>query len=299
MRAVETAGAATRVVINHGANPTARYARRAFARAVLTPAGAGTMLVEHRTDGDTTATAWGPGADWLLDVLPRWLGCHDDPSGFDPTLDPRVHRAARLHGEVRLAASGVIWQEILMVLLGQRVTTQEAARSFRRIVDAWGEPAPGPLGLRLPPTPQAMAARTYVDLHRMNVERRRADAILLAARRSNRLEEAATMGVADALTRLSALPGMGVWTATSTVGACHGDPDTIVLRDYGLPTMVNYFFTGDARRLPADQGGDEAMIAHLEPWRGHRQRVVQLIKRAGPKPSRRAPGAFNPDIRRL
>ncbi len=299
IRVADAVGAPTRAVPIRGANPTHRTARRAFARAVHTPTGPGTMLVEWTTAGDATATAWGPGTDWLLDAAPRWLGHHDDPAGFDPSIDPRIARAARLHGEVRLAASGVIWQELLAVILGQRVTTREAARSFRRIVDAWGEPAPGPLGLRLPPTPEAMAERSYVDLHRMNVERRRADSILLAARRANRLEEAATMGIPDALRRLSALPGLGVWTATSTIGACHGDPDTIVLRDYGLPTLVNYFFTGDPRRLPADEGGDDAMIAHLEPWRGHRQRVVQLIKRAGSRPPRRAPRAFNPDIRRL
>ena len=72
-------------------------------------------------------------------------------------------------------------------------------KSWQRIVYQWGEPAPGPCELRLPPTPEVVAAKTYVDLHRFNVERRRADAILLAARRANRLEEAATMATADAL----------------------------------------------------------------------------------------------------
>ena len=66
------------------------------------------------------------------------------------------------------------------------------------MVYAWGEPAPGPCDLRLPPTPEMVASKTYVDLHRFNVERRRADAILLAARRANRLEEAAAMTPADA-----------------------------------------------------------------------------------------------------
>ena len=64
-----------------------------------------------------------------------------------------------------------------------------------------------------------------------------------------------------------------MWTATATIVACHGDPDTLVLRDWGMPTLVNWVFTGDARRLDPDDGGDEIMCAHLEPWRGHRQRV--------------------------
>lgn len=107
------------------------------------------------------------------------------------------------------------------------------------------------------------------------------------------------MSPADAVQRITAFPGLGLWTATSTVLACHGDPDTLVLRDYGMPTLVNYAFTGETRRLPPDEGGDETMCAHLEPWRGHRQRVIRLLFAAGIEVPRRHPKAFNPDIRRL
>jgi 3-methyladenine DNA glycosylase/8-oxoguanine DNA glycosylase len=227
------------------------------------------------------------------------VGLRDDLEGFDPTIHPRIAELARRHPGIRLASAGVIWQELLLVLLGQRVTTEEAVKSWARMVHTWGEPAPGPLDLRLPPTPSAVAAATYVDFHRFNVERRRADAILLSARRANRLEEAATMSAAEARVRLSALPGLGPWTATSVITASHGDPDTIVLRDYGLPTMVNHAFTGDARRLPADEGGDEIMCRHLAPWAGHRQRIVRLLFTAGVSAPRRGPRMRNPDIRRL
>jgi 3-methyladenine DNA glycosylase/8-oxoguanine DNA glycosylase len=227
------------------------------------------------------------------------VGLQDDPSGFDPTPNPRLAAWWRQRPGLRLAGSGVVWQELLFVMLGQRVTTVEAMRSWGRIVSAWGEPAPGPCELQLPPSPGVVAGRTYVDLHRFNVERRRADAILLAARRAARLEEAATMDAVAAYRRLSALPGLGPWTATSVITMSHGDPDTIVLRDYGLPTVVNHAFTGDARRVPPDEGGDELMCRHLAPWAGHRQRVVRLIVSAGRGPRRRAPRAFNPDIRRL
>ena len=131
------------------------------------------------------------------------------PRGVRPDIQPRIAEWWRRHPGMRLAAAGVIWQELLLVLLGQRVTTEEAVKSWARIVYEWGEPAPGPCDLRLPPTPEVVAAKSYVDLHRFNVERRRADAILLAARRANRLEEAATMNTPDALTDSSALPGIG------------------------------------------------------------------------------------------
>jgi 3-methyladenine DNA glycosylase/8-oxoguanine DNA glycosylase len=280
-------------------DPTTRWASNSFAKAVLTPDGPGTMLLRWDGHGSTTAEAWGSGASWLLDRAPHWVGLRDDLEGFDPTIHPRIADLARRHPGIRLAAAGVIWQELLLVLLGQRVTTEEAVKSWARMAYAWGEPAPGPLELRLPPTPSAVSAASYVDLHRFNVERRRADAILLAARRANRLEEAATMPAAEARVRLSALPGLGPWTATSVITSSHGDPDTIVLRDYGLPTMVNHAFTGDARRLPADEGGDEIMCRHLAPWTGHRQRIVRLLFTAGVSAPRRGPRMRNPDIRRL
>jgi 3-methyladenine DNA glycosylase/8-oxoguanine DNA glycosylase len=280
-------------------DPTTRWTSNSFSKAVLTPDGPGTMMLSWDGRGVTTAEAWGSGAAWLLDRAPHWVGLRDDLEGFDPTIHPRIAELARRHPGIRLASAGVIWQELLLVLLGQRVTTEEAVRSWARMVYAWGEPAPGPLELRLPPAPAAVASATYVDLHRFNVERRRADAILLAARRANRLEEAATMTAADARVRLSALPGLGPWTATSVITSSHGDPDTIVLRDYGLPTLVNHAFTGDARRLPADEGGDEIMCRHLAPWTGHRQRIVRLLYTAGVSAPRRGPRARNPDIRRL
>jgi 3-methyladenine DNA glycosylase/8-oxoguanine DNA glycosylase len=283
----------------YGLDPTFRRGPCMFAKAVLTPIGPGTLRLTWDSSGTVLAESWGIGAEWLLDRAPYWIGLNDDLSGFDPSLHPRVANWWRHHDGLRLASIGVIWQELVLVLLGQRVTTEEAARSWNRMCRMWGDPAPGPCDLLLPPTPSALAGLSYVDLHRMNVERRRADAILTAAKRANRLEEAATMAPADAIARLSALPGFGKWTATATVIASHGDPDTILLRDYGMPTKVNYAFTGNATRLDPDTGGDDVMCAHLEPWRGHRQRIIRLLFAVGVNPPRRAPRAFNPDIRKL
>ncbi len=280
-------------------DPTTRWTANSFTKAVITPHGPGTMQLTWDRSGHTAAEAWGSGADWLLDRAPHWVGLHDDIGGFDPTRHERVAGWWRRHPGLRLAAAGVIWQELLMVLLGQRVTTEEAVKSWARIVYQWGEPAPGPCELRLPPMPEVVASKSYVDLHRFNVDRRRADVILLAARRAKRLEEAATMDTPDAMTRLTALPGMGAWTATSVITASHGAPDTIVLRDFGLPTMVNYAFTGDAARVPPDDAGDDLMARHLAPWAGHRQRIIRLLFTAGVSVPRRGPRAFNPDIRRL
>lgn len=283
----------------YGADPTFRKGRGRFAKAVLTPHGAGTLQLTWSGNGEVLAEAWGDGAGWLLDRSPHWVGLHDDISGFDPSLNSHVAELWHRHPGLRLPASGVIWQELALVLLGQRVTTEEASKSWNRMCRTWGEPAPGPCDLFLPPAPSVIAKLGSVDLHRINVDRRRAEAILLAAKRANRLEEAAAMPIDEAITRLSALPGLGVWTATATTLASHGHPDTVLLRDYGMPTLVNYAFTGDATHLDPDRGGDGIMCGHLEPWRGHRQRIIRLLYAAGISAPRRGPRQRNPDIRRL
>lgn len=93
----------------YGADPTFRRGPEMFAKAVLTPAGPGTMRLTWNRSGDLTAEAWGTGAQWLLERAPHWVGLTDDIGGFDPTLDDRVADLWRRHPGLRLAAIGVVW----------------------------------------------------------------------------------------------------------------------------------------------------------------------------------------------
>lgn len=271
-------------------DPTHRWWSDGFARAVLTPLGPGTVHLRW-SDGSVAAEAWGVGADWLLDALPRWCGLHDEPGSFDPTPSPRLAEVWRRSGHWRLAASGVVWQELAMAVLGQRVTTLDAVQSWARLCRRWGESAPGPHDLVLPPAPEVVGGLGYADLHRFGVERHRAQILIDSARRADRLEEAATMPIEDALRRLSALPGLGPWTATVTSSITHAHPDVVVLGDHGVPTMVSHALTGSADRV-----GDDRMLELLEPFAGHRHRVVRLLYNAGITAPRRAPRARNPRI---
>lgn len=269
-------------------DPSVRRFPGGLARAVHTPDGPGTVLFRWTAAGDVTVRAWGTSAvvERLLDAAPHWLGLHDDVSSFRPE-HPLVAEVWRRHRDRRLSASGLIWPEIVPTIVSQRVQFVDAIGSWRRIVRWWGSPAPGPstLGLTLPPSPEVLRTKTYVDLHRLDVERRRAEAVLVAARHAARLEEAATMTVPCALARLRALPGLGAWTATTVAAAALGDPDTVVLGDFWMPTIVRHALTGDRSWCDSD----EPMLELLEPFAGHRWRVVTLLAAAGYLPSRRAP----------
>ncbi len=269
-------------------DPSARRRPGAFVRALHTPAGPGTVAFSWTAGGDAGVEAWGaPDAvDWLLDAAPGWLGLSDDVSTFHP-VHPLVAEVWRRQRDHRLGTTGTIWPELVPTIVSQRVQFVDAASTWWRIVRRWGTPAPGPGGfeLLLPPGPEDLRRRSYVDLHRFDLERRRAGSVIVAARHAARLEEAAAMPVADALTRLQALPGLGAWTATTVAATALGDPDTVVLRDFWMPTIVRHALTGDRSWC----NDDAQMLELLEPFAGHRWRVVRLLAAAGFQPARRAP----------
>lgn len=268
--------------------PCALRLRDGVARAVRTPLGAASVVLRWN-GAEVRAQAWGArdAVEWALDEAPRWLGADDALDGWDPCAHPLVKELDRRSPGLRLGATGLIWDELAPTILAQKVTAGEARHSWSRLVWRYGEAAPGPpeLGLRLAPEPAALAGLSYADLHRFDVERRRAETLLLAARRAGALGRAVDLPAPSAVALLQNLRGLGVWTATSVIAASHGDPDVVVLRDFWLPTIVRYALTGD-RRWTDDDG---QMLELLAPFAGQRARVCALITAAGIMPPRRAP----------
>lgn len=262
-------------------DPTIHLAARAAVRASRTPDGPATVRVEHAGDR-LEVEAWGPGAAWALEQAPGLLGCLDDREGFDPPpgLVRRLHREA---DGLRMPRTGRVVDALVAAVLGQRVTGFEAMRSFRQLAERWGEPAPGPGGLLLLPTPGQIAELGYYELHVIGVERRRADALRRACAHATRLE-AAGQGTADELReRLEGLPGVGPWTVAEVVRVTHGDPDAVSAGDYHLKHLVTWALAGEPR------GTDARMLELLEPYAGHRGRVCLLLEGARLGPDRRAP----------
>ena len=72
-------------------------------------------------------------------------------------------------------------QSLLPAICEQKVTGCEARAAFQGIVRAYGRPAPGPGGLRLPPEPAELAAQPYFAFHRFGLEQRRAEVLRRAA----------------------------------------------------------------------------------------------------------------------
>jgi len=264
-----------------------------------TPDGAGTVAVAAQSGSAVEASAWGAGAQWLLDRVPHLLGCADDWSELDVSSHPALQDVRRRRLGVRLPATGLVLDSLVPAVLEQRVTGQDARRAWRMLLYRFGEPAPGPVEtMRVPPAPDVLLAITSWEWHRMGVDAQRQRAVRAAATVAARLEECVAMTGGSAETdagirRLRHLPGIGVWTAAETMQRAAGHPDAVSVGDYHLKDVVVHFLTGQAR------GTDERMLELLEPWAGHRQRVVRLIEMSGVAKPRFGPRFAPVDIRAI
>ena len=252
-------------------------------RATRTPAGPATLHLRVAA-GRLEARAWGPGGPWVLDHAGDLVGEGDDDGGFRPRHDVVRDLHIRLRG-LRIARTGAVAEALVPTILEQKVTGAEARRSWRELVRGLGEPAPGPApeGLTLPPAPERLAATPPWVFHRCGVERKRADTIRRAMARAPRVEGAAALPLEAAYRRLRALPGVGAWSAAEVGLVALGDADAVSLGDYHLPSQVSWALAGERT------GTDERMLELLEPYRGHRGRVLRLLAVGGLFPPRRGP----------
>lgn len=280
------------LVRGHG-DPSHRIAADRFWLAVGTPCGDGTLAL-CAVGSVVRAQAWGDGAGWLLDRVPVLLGEHDDWSALDVSHLPWLHAARRARPGLRLVSTGLVMDALVPAVLEQKVTGQEARRSWRLLVRRYGTPAPGPLAdFWVPPSAAVLLQVPSWDWHRFGVDLKRQRTICAAAAVARRVEEAAAMTPSDAVTRLRLVPGVGMWTAAETAQRAIGHPDAVSVGDYHLPNMVVHLFTGRAR------GTDEEMLELLSPWTGQRQRIMRLVESLGVRAPRYGPRFHYTDIRAI
>jgi 3-methyladenine DNA glycosylase/8-oxoguanine DNA glycosylase len=262
-------------------DPTMRVARGEAARASRTPEGPVTVRFREVERG-VEAVACGPGSGWVLDRADAWCGALDDVSRFDPP--PGLVREVWRHQRgLRIPSTGLVSERLVPVILEQKVTGMEARRAYRAMTLALGEPAPGDLGLRLPPDPQRLAALPYERFHPFGVERKRAEVIREVARKREWLDAAAELPLPEARARIGSLRGIGPWSVAEVGRLSLGDADAVSVGDFHVPNIVAWALGREPR------GTDERMLELLEPYAPHRGRVQRLIEMAGVTPPRFGP----------
>ena len=250
-----------------------RSARGITERASRTPDGPVSVRFAE-APGGIDAEAWGPGAAWVLDRAVAWCGAEDDDAGFDPPAG-LVRDLWRRHPGLRIPRTGLVTERLIPVILEQKVTGNEARRAYRRLVTALAEPAPGRLGLTLPPDPERVAALPYYAFHPFGVERRRAEVVRAVCARTAWIDETAALPLDAAQGRLSSVLGIGPWTLAEVARIALGDADAVSVGDFHVPNIVAWALAREPR------GSDQRMLELLEPYRPHRGRVQRLLETSG------------------
>ena len=231
----------------------------------------------------------------LLSRVRRLLDLDADPQAVDAVLS----RDARLSAEVarvpgiRVPGALDAGEMLIRALLGQQVTVSSARTQLARLVDALGEevppsiaPAsasPGDTDLdgvearsRLFPTATAIAEHAHEILRgpaaRTDTVRRVAEAL---ADGSLAIDVSDTRD--DVTARLTAIRGIGPWTADYVVMRALGHPDVFVRGDVAIRSGARSLGLADSAAALATEA------AAFAPWRSYLS--MHLWRAAAPAPA--------------
>ncbi len=205
-----------------------------------------------------------PPSRGLIDVVERVRRLFDlsaDPREINAVLgrDRELAAAVALEPGLRVPGAWDSFELAVRAILGQQVSVASATSSAGRLAERYGEPLPAPAGAvtRLFPT----AARlTDVDPAELRLPRARAVAIVSLARAvaSGDLSFEPQGDLDATVARLTALPGIGEWTAQYVAMRALGEPDAFPAADLGLLA---------AARSWAPDVTARALAARAEAWR--------------------------------
>ncbi len=282
----------TRLLRTGARDPTMRREPDGLWRTAHTAAGP--VTVRLTVGADLVAEAWGPGAAAVLPDVPLWVGLHEPP--WTLPAHPVTDRLLKAHRGLRGTDTRDVFEALLPVILQQLVTWEEAAAMWRRLCERFGARAPGPVDLRLSPTPGAIRASGTLGLQTAGIGMRQALTLLEVARVAHAMRRAADLPTTEAVTLLQKVRGIGPWTANLVMGARLGRPEPIVVGDIHLPHTVAWALAGEPR------GTDARMVELLAPFEGQAFRVIRLLRAArieapkrGPRLAWRRPGGRRTD----
>ena len=188
--------------------------------------------------------------------------------GRDAALAPLI--AAR--PGLRLPGAWDGFELAVRAILGQQVTVKGASTLAGRLAAAFGEAIAGAGdGLsHLFPTPEALAA---ADVAAIGIPKARAGAIegLARAVRDGRVGFDAALGLDRLVGELTALDGIGAWTAQYIAMRAGGEPDAFPATDLGLLRA--------AARLGI-AGGVKGLSTSAEAWRPWRAYAAMHLWRS-------------------
>jgi len=266
-------------------DPSAESARDLFRKAFFFR-GESAALEFLRDSEGLLVTAYAPEAEALLEETLAGLAQDDLYLSF-PREDGGIWRLHRSQPGLRLLRMPWLYEMTCSAILQQRIRTVDAMRDWRHITQRWGTDAP--LGLRAFPAAEVLARVAQFELHALDIDAERSRTLLRFAQEQRFVPLKTTMSFTELRRNLLRIPGIGPWTTESVLGYGAGDADAAIPGDLHLPHLTCYALAGE---IP---GTDERMMELLEPFRGHRFRIIRLIYASRLAVPRSTPHAYELD----
>ena len=245
-------------------------------------------LAEVRSAGDRDAprvevSLRGEGLDAAAAELARaqlalLLGTEDDVRPFyemarvDDALAPLVDALYGLH--VPQAAS--VYEALTLSIVGQQISAQVARMLRGLIIETFGRRAEfDGESFYAFPRPDAVAAASIDDLRALKLSQRKAEYVLGVAKRvaSGELDLEGLRGLpaGEVVERLTAIRGVGPWTAHWLLISALGERDGFPSGDLALQRTMGALVGGGAPMAAAE------CLAYSERWSPHRSYVTTYL----------------------
>jgi AraC family transcriptional regulator of adaptative response / DNA-3-methyladenine glycosylase II len=202
----------------------------------------------------------------IVERVKRVFDLNADPATIEAALsgDPRLRGLVQARPGLRVPGAWDGFELAVRAILGQQVSVPAATTLAGRLAARFGHPLERPAGslTHLFPTAETLSRG---NLQVIGLTKARAETIrgLASAVARGRLRLDSPLGLDDAVQRLSALSGIGEWTAQYVALRAFGEPDAFPAGDLGL------------RRALADDAGMPStpllsrMAESWRPWRGY------------------------------
>ena len=190
------------------------------------------------------------------------------------SADPVIARIVAAHGELddegrARGRPAEAYGALLRSIVGQQLSTKAARTIYGRLADLYGGAAP---------TPEQLLATDPEALRRVGLSRAKASYLRSLAEHALsgelELDRLTELPDAEVSARLTAVKGLGQWTADMFLIFHLRRPDVLPVGDLGIRRAVQFAYELD--ELP-----DAKALAQIaEPWRPHRSLACLYLWRS-------------------
>lgn len=237
-------------------------------RALRTPDGMALLNATQQENNDQTqlkvelVASQGklPKNERLLNRIARILNIYSDLQPFytvakqDKTLWAIIQPLLGL----RWLCTDTVFEALMLTIVEQQIAWTAAQRAQHWLLQ-WGNQAITHEGHTYYafPSPEQMARATIEDLRPLKITFKRMNTMITIAQQiiTDQLDLEAIRGqsLEAAYKSLTALKGIGHWTATWTLQRTFGQQKYVGHNDVALQAAVNHYFYGGTGRIPAEQ----------------------------------------------